>query len=93
MNNECDRAVAALAIAGIDKDEATDMVSALYTIFPDATGIDLTQIVLTTKSMRSANTQLLPPELTRFLETIPDLTRFLETMRKNSWLQGWFGKR
>jgi hypothetical protein len=37
VNHECEAAMAALQIAGIDRQEATQMVSALHRVLPEAT--------------------------------------------------------
>jgi hypothetical protein len=44
VNHECEAAIAALVIAGIDRQEAIQMVSALSPVLPEATAKDLTQI-------------------------------------------------
>ena len=90
MNHECDDAIAALAIAGIDQQQATAMVTALHLVLPEATAEDLTQIVLSSSvlsALRSADVQVRVPDELKSL--IPQLTPLL----KNSKLKSWLGLR
>jgi hypothetical protein len=88
VNYECDAAIAALAIAGIDRQQAAEMVAALHPVLPEATAEDLTQIVLSSSvlsALRSAHVNIrIPDELK---SVIPQLTPLI----KNSKLKGWFG--
>jgi len=70
MNHECDDAIAALAIAGIDQQQATAMVAALHPVLPEATAEDLTQVRV--------------PE--EFKSLIPQLTSLLRNSKLKSWL-------
>ena len=94
VNDECEAAIAALVIAGIDRQEATQMVSALHPVLPEATAEDLTQIVLTSSTLnelRSVNLQFRVPEELKSL--IPQLTPLLDYLRKTPKLKSWFGRR
>ena len=88
VNYECDAAIAALAIAGIDRQQAAEMVASLHPVLPEATAEDLTQIVLSSSvlsALRSAHVNIrIPDELKA---VIPQLTPLI----KNSKLKGWFG--
>ena len=94
VNHECEAAIAALVIAGIDRQEAIQMVSALHPVLPEATAEDLTQIVLTSSTLnelRSVNLQFRVPE--EFKSLIPQLTPSLDYLRKTPKLKSWFGRR
>ena len=94
VNDECEAAIAALVIAGIDRQEATQMVSALHPVLPEATAEDLTQIVLTSSTLnelRSVNLQFRVPEELKSL--IPQLTPLWDYLRKTPKLKSWFGQR
>jgi hypothetical protein len=94
VNHECEAAIAALVIAGIDKQEATQMVSALHRVLPEATAEDLTQIVLTSTTLnelRRAGLQFRVPE--EFKSLIPQLAPFLDYLRQTPKLKSWFGRR
>jgi len=87
MNHECDDAIAALAIAGIDQQQATAMVAALHPVLPEATAEDLTQIVLSSsvlRALRGADVQVRVPE--EFKSLIPQLTSLLRNSKLKSWL-------
>jgi hypothetical protein len=87
-NHECDAAIAALVIAGIDDQQATEMVAALHPVLPEATAEDLTQIVLSSSvlsALRSGHFHVRVPD--EFKCLIPQLTPLL----KNSKLKSWFG--
>jgi hypothetical protein len=87
-NHECDSAIAALVIAGIDEQQATEMVAALHPVLPEATAEDLTQIVLSSSvlsALRSGHFHVWVPD--EFKSLIPQLTPWL----KNSMLKSWFG--
>jgi hypothetical protein len=87
---ECDSAIVALTIAGLDEDQATRLVSELRPALPEATAEDLTQIVLSSSvlsALRSAHVNIrIPDELK---SVIPQLAPLL----KNSKLKSWFGLR
>jgi hypothetical protein len=94
VNHECEAAIAALLIAGIDRQEAIQMVSALHPVLSEATAEDLTQIVLTSstlKELRSVNLQFRVPE--EFKSLIPQLAPLLDCLRKTPKLKSWFGRR
>ena len=94
VNHECEAAIAALVIAGIDRQEATQMASALHRVLPEATAEDLTQIVLTgstLKELRSVNLQFRVPE--EFKSVVPQLAPLLEYLRQTPKLKSWFGRR
>jgi hypothetical protein len=94
VNHECEAAIAALVIAGIDRQEAIQMVSALHPVLPEATAEDLTQIVLTSSTLnelRSVNLQFRVPE--EFKSLIPQLAPLLDCLRKTPKLKSWFGQR
>ncbi|PWT78346.1 MAG: hypothetical protein C5B58_15400 [Acidobacteria bacterium] len=87
---ECDSAILALTIAGLDEGQATRLVSALRPALPEATAEDLTQIVLSSSvlsALQSAHVNIrIPDELKSVL---PQLAPLL----KNSKLKSWFGRR
>jgi hypothetical protein len=90
MNHECNDAIAALTIAGIDQQQAAEMVTALHPVLPEATAEDLTQIVLSSSvlsALRSAHLHVRVPDELKSL--IPQLTALL----KNSKLKSWLGLR
>jgi hypothetical protein len=94
VNYECEAAIAALVIAGIDSQEATQKVSALYRVLPEATAEDLTQIVLTSTTLselRTAGLQFRVPE--EFKSVVPQLAPLLEYLRQTPKLKSWFGRR
>ena len=85
---ECDSAIVALTIAGLDEEEATRLVSALRPALPEATAEDLTQIVLSSSvldALRSAHVNIRVPD--ELKSVIPHLTPLI----KNSKLKGWLG--
>jgi hypothetical protein len=94
VNHECEAAITALVIAGIDREEATRRVSALHPALPEATAEDLTQIVLASSALnelRSVNLQFRLPE--EFKSLIPQLAPLLDYLRKTPKLKSWFGRR
>jgi hypothetical protein len=94
VNHECEVAIAALVIAGIDRQEATQKVSALHRVLPEATAEDLTQIVLTSitlSELRRAGLQFRMPE--EFKSIIPQLAPLLEYLRQTPKLKSWFKPR
>jgi hypothetical protein len=94
VNYECDSAVAALVIAGIDKQQAAEMVAALHPVLPEATAEDLTQIVLssaTLAELRKVNLQFRVPDELKSL--IPQVAPLLGSLRKNTKLKSWLGLR
>jgi hypothetical protein len=93
VNHECEAAIATLVIAGIERQEAIQMVSALHPVLPEATAEDLTQIVLTgstLKELRSVNLQFRVPE--EFKSLLPQLAPLLDCLRKTPKLKSWFGR-
>jgi hypothetical protein len=91
VNHECEAAIAALEIAGIDRQEATQMVSELHRVLPEATAEDLTQIVLTSTTLnelRTAGLQFRVPE--EFKSLIPQLAPLLDYLRQTPKLKSWF---
>ena len=94
VTHECEAAIAALVIAGIDREEAARTVSALHPVLPEATAEDLTQIVLASSALnelRSVNLQFRLPE--EFKSLIPQLAPLLDYLRKTPKLKSWFGRR
>ena len=87
MNHECDDAIAALAIAGIDHQQAAAMVAALHPVLPEATAEDLTQIVLSSSvlsALRSSNVHVRVPDELKSL--ITQLISLLKISKLKSWL-------
>ena len=87
MNDECNDAIAALGIAGIDQQQATAMVAALHPVLPEATAEDLTQIVLSSsvlRALRNADVHVRVPD--EFKSLIPQLTTLLRNSKLTSWL-------
>ena len=92
VNHECDAAIAALAIAGIDRQQAAEMVAALHPVLPEAPAEDLTQIVLssaTFNELRNVNLHFRVPEELKSL--IPQVIPLLDSLRKNTKLKSWLG--
>ena len=89
MNHECNEAIAALAIAGIDQQQATAMVAALHPVLPEATAEDLTQIVLSSsvlRALRSADVQVRVPDEFKSWSAANHIA-------ENSRLKSWLGLR
>lgn len=92
MNTEYDSAVAALEIAGLDKEQASEILMKLQSVLTEATAEDLVQIALQSAILAKTQEGLFPKELKAYL---PQMGTALEQMGKFMKLPGlpWLAKK